>query len=777
MLEAAGVSRKQRAIQSLKDAAIRAVTEGDPWAQYDLGKTCPAERVIRHLYQPTTGTWKTDETIVKMQTQPFTHGAMRFCYRLKKRAQPPESATNHRFHKTGWSTASNYVAKAYHKNGEIDCSEEAKAAVRNDIMLQYEAAHWAELFNNAGPPTKIHFIRAYALEFPDRVGKPWFAVERFISGHDRYGAVFVKHNTNAGFVDTELHRVTPQVFSAFSFYSSEGTRLVADIQGVGDLYTDPQVLSSDYRFGDGDLGPRGMALFFKTFRHCGVSDSLGIPTFPLSRNEIRHQAKYDDDEVTVSDDEHTSLESKSHGDGSEMDDFQRMDIRRIRRASVLLGRPLLGKSILVEDEGVDDSKRLTERRGNVSQKSVILSIRKSRTSPISSIPKPYRKSKSDLSELRQCLDRALQDRHFTHRDFHRHASGALRSRHFKVPVGEDNTCTGVRRSTVVRQVSEPIDISARTRENLSKVHYQLAVLHGMNRFPDVVPEGDGSEEPPSHDVFSVLFHLSYASAHRNAAACLSLARVQAGLRTCVSDLLGSAIQIDFDHAKDLLRRAMTCPFPPARPKAAAGCLLYHILQDERNQDIPSQEDEDVITPERPSDTEMIQVLEDTIGLLKDLENESKELAEHKLQVERNVLVKGDRVEANYALEGTFYPGVLTMISEDGMYLTVKYDDDGSSEVLEKDNVRPLIPATATQTSLGGPLSDEEAFDSEENDDQFLSEIYELQASLAELKESIGDTTDAARLYEEASTGALEDGKMKSASLWSLKAAELENDKT
>ena len=49
-----------------------------------------------------------------------------------------------------------------------------------------------------------------------------------------------------------------QVFSVYSFYASQGNRLVADIQGVGDLYTDPQVLSSDYRFGDGDLGPRGM---------------------------------------------------------------------------------------------------------------------------------------------------------------------------------------------------------------------------------------------------------------------------------------------------------------------------------------------------------------------------------------------------------------------------------------------------------------------------------------------------------------------------------------
>lgn len=232
---------------SLKDAAAKAVKEGDPWAKHHMERI-PAERVIRHLYQPETKTWLQEETIVKMEQEAFTHGAMRFCYRLKKRATPPQTATNHHFHsKLGWNHAAcNYIAKAYHHqvNGgdhKIDTSEGAKDAVRNDIALQYEASHWAERFNNEGhPPKSIIFIRAYAMEFPDRPGRPWFAVERFIAGHDVFGAGFTKHNTNSGFVDEDLHRVTPQTFSAFSFYDSEGERLVADIQGVGDLFTDPQ---------------------------------------------------------------------------------------------------------------------------------------------------------------------------------------------------------------------------------------------------------------------------------------------------------------------------------------------------------------------------------------------------------------------------------------------------------------------------------------------------------------------------------------------------------
>ena len=74
-----------------------------------------------------------------------------------------------------------------------------------------KASHWSTVFNACDPPKKILFIRAYALEFPNREGRPWFAVERFISGSDKYGSGFTKHNTNSGFVDETLHRITPQV--------------------------------------------------------------------------------------------------------------------------------------------------------------------------------------------------------------------------------------------------------------------------------------------------------------------------------------------------------------------------------------------------------------------------------------------------------------------------------------------------------------------------------------------------------------------------------------
>ena len=175
--------RTRNFMSRLKEAAARAVANRDLWAKHKNDKI-PAERMIWHMYQPEMQTWKQDETIVKMEREPFTNGSMRYCYRMKKRSPPPQSASNHRFHDYDWTWASNYVAKAYHdKNGDILTSDRAKENVWNDILQQYEASHWSERFNNHDPPKKIIFIRAYAIKFPDRKGSPWFTVERYNFGN------------------------------------------------------------------------------------------------------------------------------------------------------------------------------------------------------------------------------------------------------------------------------------------------------------------------------------------------------------------------------------------------------------------------------------------------------------------------------------------------------------------------------------------------------------------------------------------------------------------
>ena len=73
---------------------------------------------------------------------------------------------------------------------------------------------------------------------------------------------YVKYNNNSGFVDWDEggreHRLTPHAFSRFSFDESCGQLMVVDIQGVDDVYTDPQIHTlSGKDYGEGNLGVGG----------------------------------------------------------------------------------------------------------------------------------------------------------------------------------------------------------------------------------------------------------------------------------------------------------------------------------------------------------------------------------------------------------------------------------------------------------------------------------------------------------------------------------------
>ena len=134
---------------------------------------------------------------------------------------------------------------------------------------------------------------------------------------------------------------------------------------------------------------------------------------------------------------------------------------------------------------------------------------------------------------------------------------------------------------------------------------------------------------------------------------------------------------------------------------------------------------------------------------------------------------GDKVEANYFLEGTYYSAVVTEVAEDGNSVVVQYDDDGSSETLANEHVRSLEPPIELLAAATARLSDEQALGTVNTDEQCLFEDYDLMAKLAELKAKTGSNSDAATLYQEASELAMNAGKMKTANEWSMKAAELE----
>ena len=78
---------------------------------------------------------------------------------------------------------------------------------------------------------------------------------------------YVKHNSNAGYVEDVMYlRSTPQAFSHFTFECSNHELIIVDIQGVDNLFTDPQIHTVNGKdYSDGNLGVKGMFQLKKLF--------------------------------------------------------------------------------------------------------------------------------------------------------------------------------------------------------------------------------------------------------------------------------------------------------------------------------------------------------------------------------------------------------------------------------------------------------------------------------------------------------------------------------
>jgi elongation factor 2 kinase len=200
---------------------------------------------------------------------------------------------------------------------------------------------------------------------------------------------------------------------------------------------------------------------------------------------------------------------------------------------------------------------------------------------------------------------------------------------------------------------------------------------------------------------------------------------------------------------------------PASPKAAAGCLLYQILEDE----------------EATGDVEKLHVLEEALNFVNVSEREQAAVKEHvknmKSRGKADGFRVGDVVEGNYFMEGTYYAGKVVEVLDDGNSVVIQYDDDGSTETLTVDNVRPIEMSTEVLSHETARLSDEEAFGIANTDEIVLLE-YDLISKIAELKEKTGDRAAAATLFQQAAEMAMSAGKMQTANKWSMKAAELES---
>ncbi|MES1909881.1 MAG: hypothetical protein MHM6MM_002568 [Cercozoa sp. M6MM] len=260
-----------RAFPSMEYGSVT-VRPGPPpdWSQI------PRENAIRFDFDARRDEWRQTQIQVKLAAHPFARGSLRYAYHLLDTSNTDTRITRiPRQEDTVPVLPTALVAKV-----SVDPCE-PRDTYFQDVAMQRVARLFAKRFNRYKPPKRVAFVEAWVVELTDRPGKPLCAVEPYITGKYR------KHNNNYGFVD-EAERSTPQAFSHFSYESSGRALLICDVQGVSDLYTDPQIHSRDGEgFGKGNMGLRGFERFVMSHKCNAICAYLRLP--PINPRNEREQ--------------------------------------------------------------------------------------------------------------------------------------------------------------------------------------------------------------------------------------------------------------------------------------------------------------------------------------------------------------------------------------------------------------------------------------------------------------------------------------------------------
>ena len=258
-------------------------------------ETIAVESMRRMRYDVKTATWTEDRVDIKVEGYNCGTGGLKTVQRAFQRGTGSTADDGGRTGVSASGFHADWVAlvlKEYF--GEVlDILKLSGQGVvdqfKRDVCMQLEAKALANAYNACNPPKKIEVIEPVIL-FRDS-GEVYFA-EPLLLG------TFFKHNDPAanilgmqeGFADDHNYiRMTPQAFSHFSWHHTGGQKLVMDVQGVGDVYTDPQIISAEggrYGLGGLDSGTTGL-VFFACSHVCNpICEELGLSPFHLSPREV-----------------------------------------------------------------------------------------------------------------------------------------------------------------------------------------------------------------------------------------------------------------------------------------------------------------------------------------------------------------------------------------------------------------------------------------------------------------------------------------------------------
>jgi elongation factor 2 kinase len=216
-----------------------------------------SETVFKYTFDNKTKEWKQNVIVVSIGKE-IGRGAMRIAH-----------------HMLDLSAGGDYVAKSSQLPGT------SQQDFFQDCLMQAICVSLSDAYNKRTPPKQARFIDAFLIERVSKPGKPLYACESRLKGK------WEKWSNNDGWVGPDDQN-TPQAFSHFTYWYSQGKMIVVDLQGVcvstpdGNqtyILTDPQIHSHDkVGYGKGNNGQEGFNKFFGTHKCNEICVGLSLCT-------------------------------------------------------------------------------------------------------------------------------------------------------------------------------------------------------------------------------------------------------------------------------------------------------------------------------------------------------------------------------------------------------------------------------------------------------------------------------------------------------------------